>query len=184
MSIADTSDFTSWTERKANPWPEPKHEPLRYFAGEGPDGAGGARDQFDGSSVVDLRQAKVKLQKLADDANPKDRLGQAKVSLALIPPAGEIYEALAFEDGARKYGPYNWREKKVRMMVYLNAIKRHVACLLDGEWLTDDTMVPHLGSIGACASILADAFETGNLIDDRPKPGNASALIARTKKAQ
>ena len=111
--------------------------------------------------------------------NPKDRVGQRKVPLGLLPGAGKIYGALAMVDGAQKYLPYNWRDKKVRMTIYLDAIERHLLALRDGEDLTEDTGVPHEGAIIACASILADAREGGFLVDDRPLPGPTARLLAK-----
>ena len=110
--------------------------------------------------------------------NPKDLVGQRKVPLGLLPGAGKIYGALAMVDGAQKYLPYNWRDKKVRMTIYLDAIERHLLALRDGEDTTD-TRVPHEGAIIACASILADAREGGFLVDDRPPKGPTPRLLAK-----
>jgi hypothetical protein len=44
-----------------------------------------------------------------DMTNPKDLMGLTKVQVGLFPAAGVILGALAMEDGAAKYGPYNWR---------------------------------------------------------------------------
>jgi hypothetical protein len=74
-----------------------------------------------------------------DTTNPKDRLGVAKPDLSLVPPSAIIEEARALEDGAVKYGPYNWREKKVRARVYIAAAKRHMDSWLDGENFSRDT---------------------------------------------
>lgn len=117
-----------------------------------------------------------------DPANPKDRLGDTKPQLHLVPPALTILASQAMADGAAKYGPYNWREKPVRMTVYISAIQRHLAALMDGEEVTRDTGVPHLGAIAASIGILADAQATGNLIDDRPTTGPAGDLIDRFTK--
>ena len=50
-----------------------------------------------------------------DTLNPKDLLGASKPQLHLVPPALTIWVAKAMENGAMKFGPYNWRDKKVRM---------------------------------------------------------------------
>lgn len=113
---------------------------------------------------------------LFDETNPKDRVGDTKLPLAWVPPAAVIYCARAFQIGGNKYGPYNWRAKSVRQMVYLNALLRHAMCLIDGEDV-DTEGNSHLGAIMACAGILADAKETGNLIDDRPPAGAAPRLL-------
>lgn len=120
-----------------------------------------------------------------DQTNPKDKFGIKKVLLGLLPAAGKIYGALAMMVGAHKYGPYNWREKKVLMSVYLDAMERHIAKFRDGEDAEVDPAaaefgaIPHLGNIIACASILADAIEGGYIIDDRPAKGPASAVLAK-----
>jgi len=113
----------------------------------------------------------------ADTTNPKDLVGLTKIPLGLLPAAGKIYGALAMVDGAAKYSSYNWREKKVRMTIYLDAIERHLLAFRDGEDTAQDSGVNHLGHIISCASILADATEGGFLIDDRPQPGPCSKIL-------
>lgn len=122
------------------------------------------------------------------DNNPKSIQGMEKVNLFLVPPVAIAHEARAMEDGARKYGPYNWRGNSVAASVYLAAAKRHIDSWLDGEENAADSGVHHLGHARACLGILLDALETGNLIDDRPSKGAASAVFSRyitddTKKA-
>lgn len=114
--------------------------------------------------------------------NPKDLLGIKKVQLNLVPPSSIIYQALAMEDGAKKYGPYNWRENKVIASIYVAAAMRHLQQWYDGEELAADSQKPHLAHALACLGIIVDAKETGNLVDDRPLPGAASAMIARFEK--
>jgi|SRR5579859_138314 len=121
--------------------------------------------------------------KAADTTNPKDLIGVKKVPLGLLPAVGKIYGALAMKNGADKYGPYNWRDKKVKMTIYLDAIERHLLALRDGEDCAQDSKLPHLAHIIAGASILADAIECECLIDDRPKPGVASELMDEFKEA-
>lgn len=114
--------------------------------------------------------------------NPKDLLGAKKVNLHLVPPSSIIYQALAMEDGAKKYGPYNWRENKVICTIYIDAAMRHLQAFLDGEENASDSKKPHLGHALASIGIIVDAIETGNLVDNRPKPGACSALIAKWEK--
>lgn len=114
--------------------------------------------------------------------NPKDAYGDLKAPVDLVPSTGVLYESMAFKRGARKYGPFNWREKAVRARVYGAAMDRHLKSWLDGEDYdydpkTDD-YVHHLAAVRACANIVLDALELGKLVDDRV-PGPASGLIAR-----
>lgn len=121
--------------------------------------------------------------KVSDETNPKDLIGITKPNLFLVPPAAQLYLALAMGDGAVKYGPYNWREKNVKASIYIAACQRHLLAYLDGEECASDSGRPHLAHALACLAIIVDAKETGNLVDDRPKPGAASALIEKyTKK--
>lgn len=116
--------------------------------------------------------------RVADVANPKDLIGAKKVPLGLLPAAGKIQGALAMEHGAKKYQPYNWREKKVKYTIYLDALERHILALRDGEDIAEDSGVSHLGHIIAGASILADCVAGGFIIDDRPTKGPAAKLLA------
>lgn len=114
-----------------------------------------------------------------DETNPKDAIGDRKPPLWLVPAAATIVESEVFRLGAAKYGPYNWRQKKVRATVYVAALLRHVYSYLDGEDLDPESGQSHVAHARACTAILLDAAETGNLIDDRPPPGAAGPLIAR-----
>lgn len=113
------------------------------------------------------------------DTNPKTRNGATKPSLGLIPPVAMLHEATAMEDGADKYGPFNWRTDPVSAMTYVHALKRHCDNWLDGQEFTSDTGVHNLGAVRACAGILLDAQACGTLIDDRPPPG----MSAETQEA-
>ena len=110
------------------------------------------------------------------DNNPKTVLGVKKVPLHLVPPSVKHFLAEAFADGAQKYGPYNWRDKKVSSSVYIGALHRHIDAWWDGEDIATDSKKHHLAHALACIGILVDALATGNLIDDRPTPGAASRL--------
>jgi hypothetical protein len=117
-----------------------------------------------------------------DNLNPKQKFGDLKVPIAFVPSASIIYEALAFKEGARKYGAYNWREKKVESMTYIHALFRHAISYLDGEDNDPESGLPHIGHMKACLGILADATETGNLVDTRPVKGNAGELLRKLNK--
>jgi len=66
-----------------------------------------------------------------DTTNPKDILGSLKPQLNLVPSALMLRVAKVMELGAKKYGPFNWRTKKVRLTVYAAAAMRHLLQLLD-----------------------------------------------------
>lgn len=117
---------------------------------------------------------------MGDDlgVNPKDALGLKKPPLRLVPSAGIIYVSRVMGLGAKKYGPYNWRDKAIRYSVYVEAAQRHLLQALDGEDIDPESGQPHAAHAAACMMILLDAMATGNLVDDRPLPGAASRLLA------
>jgi hypothetical protein len=112
-----------------------------------------------------------------DTTNPKDILGLKKVSLRLVPAALQIFVAKVMALGAKKYGPYNWRDKKVRHTVYLEAAQRHILQVLDGEDNDEESGMPHEAHAAACMGIILDARANGCLIDDRPIKGSAARLL-------
>lgn len=118
---------------------------------------------------------------LTDSANPKQAFGDKKLPVHLVPPALMLEAALNMGDGAEKYGPYNWRHKKVEAMTYVAAIQRHLAAFLDGEDVDPESKrgATHLGAIAACVGILTDARNMGNLIDNRPPKGSAGDMIRK-----
>lgn len=116
--------------------------------------------------------------------NPKDSQGGSKPDTSLVPPIALLQTALAFEDGASKYGPYNWRSKPVRTRVYVAAAQRHLSQYLDGEDVDPVSGVHHLAHLSACAAILLDAEGVGNLIDDRPPAGSSGSFVRRVFEAR
>lgn len=115
--------------------------------------------------------------------NPKQRFGAQKPDLSLVPPVGELHMAMALENGAGKYGAFNWRDTGVEARTYIAAAKRHLQNYLDGEDIAPDSGVHNLGHVMACCGILLDAASLGKLIDNRPAPGKSSE-VQESLKAQ
>ncbi len=113
----------------------------------------------------------------ADGANPKDRVGDRKPPLHLIPPAAEVLESVVMALGAKKYGAFNWRGSKVKASVYVAAARRHLLQWFDGCDDDRESGVSHLAHARACLGILLDALATGNVLDDRPPAGASTELI-------
>jgi hypothetical protein len=111
-----------------------------------------------------------------EDNNPKTRIGKMKVPMHLIPPVAKIHLAMALKDGAKKYGPYNWREEVISITTYISAMERHIDAFLDGEDLAKDSQVHHLAHAMACCALILDGIACSNIIDDRPPPGTAAQL--------
>jgi hypothetical protein len=100
------------------------------------------------------------------------------VPLHLVPPSAKHFLAMALADGARKYGPYNWREHNISVSVYKAALERHMDAFWDGEDLASDSGVHHAAHALACIAIMLDAMTIGMLHDDRPTKGAAAKLQA------
>lgn len=100
--------------------------------------------------------------------DPKAACAIKKPQLQLVPPCFEEAVANALQQGAERYGAWNWRENQVTVMTYLGAIRRHLNAFLDGEDEAPDSGISHLGHIGASCAILLDAKKQGTLVDDRP----------------
>lgn len=118
-------------------------------------------------------------------SNPKDIVAgrEQRVPLHLIPTPGLVVTALAFADGARKYGPYNWRKEGVGAGTYTGAAERHIRAWYDGEEHAGDSNVHHLGHAIACLLILLDAqIGVGNLVDDRPPPAPSGRMMDALKR--
>ena len=99
--------------------------------------------------------------------DPHGEAGKKKPQLQLIPPSFNIQVAAALNEGAQKYGPWNWRKNRVEAMTYIGAIRRHLDQFLDGEDI-DASGASHLGHIAASCAILIDAAAAGMLVDNRP----------------
>ena len=115
--------------------------------------------------------------------NPKDKIGQKKPPMHLIPAPALVEEAMVMGLGASKYGPYNWREHSVAASVYIAAAYRHLMAWFDGQDTDAESGITHLAHARACLGILIDAQRQGKLVDDRPAPGATALLLDRhTKK--
>jgi hypothetical protein len=133
----------------------------------------GINKKLDIEAQSAMNQAYLKLKatqnKSKDSTNPKDLIGIKKDNIHLVPPEAIRGISKAMQYGADKYGAYNWRDKKIQYLIYLDATLRHTLALLDGEDLDPDSGLPHIYHIGANAAILIDASKNDNLIDNRHK---------------
>lgn len=102
------------------------------------------------------------------DTNPKDAIGVRKLPIGLVPSTGINLAAVAFLEGAMKYGRYNWRVAGVKTSIYYDAAMRHMEKYWNGEECDWETGVPHLASAIACLMIIVDAKACKKLTDDRP----------------
>lgn len=112
------------------------------------------------------------------DPNPKQRYGDLKPAVHLVPPALTLGAAKALKEGAIKYGPYNWRDTKVELMTYIAGSLRHLYALLDGEDVDPESPTGklHMEGLAANAAIMLDAWYGNFVIDNRPTKGPAPAM--------
>ncbi|KVO11740.1 hypothetical protein WJ73_19520 [Burkholderia ubonensis] len=115
------------------------------------------------------------IQKDVKPTNPKDAIATDKLPLHLLSPFVKAYQAIAHYLGNVKYGAWNWRAAGIRLSVYKSALDRHMDLFWEGEFYDQVDGTPHLANAMACLNIIADAWLTGNAIDDRP-PSNAARL--------
>ncbi len=111
------------------------------------------------------------------DNNPKTGAGLKKPSTHLVPSPALMQLAGVMALGARKYGPYNWREAGVAATVYIAAAERHLRSWLDGELIDPESGCSHLAHAMACCAILVDAMAIDKLVDDRPPPAPTAQMI-------
>lgn len=118
----------------------------------------------------------------SEATNPKDLLGIRKSPLHLVPSALVIWVSQIFKFSAVKYGPFNWRTKKVKKSIYLDAIERHLIAMKDGQEIDPESGLPHEAHIGANVAILLDARATGNLVNDMEWPnGPGPELLSQVE---
>lgn len=108
--------------------------------------------------------------------DPKGIPGAKKVQLHLVPPSGIRAAARAFEQGAVKYGAFNWRTSDaVNVSTYISAAMRHIQDFQDGENMVPDNInAHHLGAAIASLMVIVDSIAAGTVKDDRPKALNKS----------
>ena len=134
-------------------------------------------------SDLDLVEV-IDYSQITKSSNPKDIIGLTKPSLSAVPMRSVYEMSKAMNDGASKYGRFNWRENSVDSDVYIDATLRHLNSWQDGENVCTMSRVHHLAHAMACLSIIIDAELGGNLIDSRSKistGGVADYLAANTK---
>lgn len=79
---------------------------------------------------------------------------QEKPDWTLLPIRGivDIIRVLAF--GENKYGRDQWRYVPDARRRYLAAAFRHLAAVVDGQWLDPESRLPHLAHAGCCILFL------------------------------
>ena len=121
------------------------------------------------------------------DNNPKTQFGLKKAPLHLVPPALELGAAEAFQNGADKYGPFNWRDHQISATVYYAACKRHLDDWFDRKDPDDaapDSGIHHIKHAAACLAMILDVMGSEMFNDNRPtrRPTCPANITSSTKK--
>jgi len=107
--------------------------------------------------------------------NPKAIPGRAKPQIHAV-PFGPLLEIGAVNaGGAAKYGLLNWRDDRIHLSDYIDAIFRHLSAVADGQDNDPESGKRHLAHIAATCIIVMDAMDHGTMVDDRWKPKPAAA---------
>ncbi len=114
---------------------------------------------------------------LVETENPKAGIGADKAPFFGVPSSALVAMGNVMAGGALKYGAFNYRDTRIAVSTYHDAILRHFHLYMDGEDCDPlDTTPPgsgvsHLAHIMACCALMIDAAENGMLDDDRSKTG-------------
>lgn len=106
--------------------------------------------------------------KLADN-NVKTAAAAGKPTLSAVPPVALLALGAAMQDGANKYGKFNWRTTAVTASVFYDALHRHLLDWYNGEDFAPDSKIHHLAHLMAGCAIILDAIAAGVFKDDRDK---------------
>jgi len=107
----------------------------------------------------------------ADDAplkkNPKSVAARKKPKLSSAPVCAIREMGEAMEEGAAKYGRFDYRNYPISAAEYYDAAQRHLMDWMDGLDADPDSGLSPLAHVMACMAILIDTKRYGNLVDDR-----------------
>jgi hypothetical protein len=100
--------------------------------------------------------------------NPKEAAGRKKLGFETLPIPVILELARAMNEGAAKYGAYNYRHSPVVTSVYFNAALRHLFSFWCGEDLDPESGISHVTKAMTSLMVLRDAMISGTHECDRP----------------
>ena len=100
--------------------------------------------------------------------NPKEEIGDTKTPHHLVPPRVLEEVAWAMNEGAKKYGAFNYRKAGVKFHTYYSSTRRHIDKWYEGEDIDPDSGLHHIVKAIAGLVVLYDSIKEGNFNDDRP----------------
>lgn len=104
--------------------------------------------------------------------DPKQAAGNSKMGFDAIPITLMIQASKTAQNGADKYGMWNWLEldnETMSLSTYLNAIQRHLLLYKAGQDNASDSGLHHLEHILIGVGVVRDAMLFGKVKDDRIK---------------
>lgn len=113
------------------------------------------------------------------EKNAKHIDASTRLPLHLCPPILQVRVAAVMKAALSKPGrvPYNYQGES-SLTSYMDAAKRHLAKLEDGEWLDEDSGEPHAAAVAANMAIILHCDLHGTLQRDLPgETRKISALI-------
>lgn len=96
-------------------------------------------------------------EKIDCDDNHSLRYNTGKPKWSLVHMHSLVPMIRALEYGALKYAPFNWQKPMKRDEV-LDSMQRHLAALIDGNELDDESGLTHIGHIMANAMFYSYHF--------------------------
>lgn len=115
--------------------------------------------------VEQQKKPKRKQRVVKENATNKTRV--SKQPMRAVPPIASFALGLAMEDGAEKYGLFNFRKTEVTASIFYEKMKRHLEEWYSGQSFASDSKKHHLAHLMANAAIVLDAELCGVFIDDR-----------------
>jgi hypothetical protein len=81
-----------------------------------------------------------------------------KIQYSLIPATALKGLAMVLTHGANKYGPYNWK-LVTPVERYYDALLRHLEAVREGQWIDEDSGLPHMDHVMCNAVFLKELWE-------------------------
>jgi hypothetical protein len=101
------------------------------------------------------------------EENKKYAAAKGKPTMSAVPQVALFALGAAMQDGADKYGKFNWRDTDVDTDAFINALYRHLGEYAEGNDYAEQ--FHHLAHLMAGCAILLDAAYMGVLNDKRYK---------------
>jgi hypothetical protein len=109
---------------------------------------------------------------VSEKLNPKHANAATRLPMHLCPPTLIIEVVKVMDASGEKADPtryaYNWRDSETFLVDYIDAMKRHIAALEDGQWLDPKSGRPHVAHVASSCGIILDADKAGTLKRNTP----------------